>query len=228
MDIAENVAIEDWKRLRRSPKYDAQTPDRARPENVKEQIVAERGYENKRLAAEWVTEVAYSPTDCDKTYRLVIVCKELKVTKQGRLFDDYVYFFYLTNEPEKQLSTSEVVYASNARCEQENVLAQLNQCRALHAPVDNLESNWAFMVMTALSWSLKAWIGLSIPVDGRWREKQQCERRQVIRMEFKRFVEQFVRLPAQIIRGGRQLTVRLLSWNESLHIFNRWLQFALE
>ena len=228
VDIAENVAIEDWKRLRRSPKYDAQTPDRARPENVKEQIVAERGYENKRLAAEWVTEVAYSPTDCDKTYRLVIVCKELKVTKQGRLFDDYVYFFYLTNEPEKQLSTSEVVYASNARCEQENVLAQLNQCRALHAPVDNLESNWAFMVMTALSWSLKAWIGLSIPVDGRWREKQQCERRQVIRMEFKRFVEQFVRLPAQIIRGGRQLTVRLLSWSESLHIFNRWLQFALE
>ena len=228
VDIAENVALEDWKRLRRTPKYDASTPDRARPENVKEQIVFERGYENKRLAAEWVTEVAYSPTDCDETYRLVIVCKELEVTKQGRLFDDYVYFFYLTNESKKQLSTSEVVYASNARCEQENVLAQLNQCRALHAPVDNLESNWAFMVMTALSWSLKAWIGLSIPVAGRWREKQQCERRQVIRMEFKRFVEQFVRLPAQIIRGGRQLTVRLLSWNESLHIFNRWLQFALE
>ena len=84
------------------------------------------------------------------------------------------------------------------------------------------------MVMTALSWSLKAWIGLSVPVDGRWREKQQRERRHVIRMEFKRFVEQFVRLPAQIIRSGRRLTVRLLSWNESLHVFNRWLKFALE
>jgi hypothetical protein len=222
------VALEDWKRLQRRPKYDASTPDRARPENVKEQIVYERGYENKRLAGEWVTEVAYSPTDCDETYRLVIVCKELAVTKQGRLFDDYVYFFYLTNESKKQVSTSEVVYASNARCDQENVLAQLNQCRALHAPVDNLESNWAFMVMTALSWSLKAWIGLSVPVDGRWREKQERERRQVIRMEFKRFVEQFVRLPAQVIRSGRRLTVRLLSWNESLHVFNRWLRFALE
>ncbi|MFT7642037.1 MAG: hypothetical protein ACI9G1_003794, partial [Pirellulaceae bacterium] len=52
--------------------------------------------------------------------------------------------------------------------------------------------------------------------------------RRVIRMEFKCFIEQFVRLPAQIIRGGRQLTVRLLSWNESLHVFNRWLRFALE
>ena len=84
------------------------------------------------------------------------------------------------------------------------------------------------MVMTALSWNLKAWIGLSVPVDGRWRETHEHERRRVIRMEFKRFIDQFVRLPAQIIRGGRQLTVRLLSWNESLHIFNRWLRVALE
>ena len=107
----------------------------------------------------------------------MIVCKELEVTEQGRLFDDYVYFFYLTNESSSELPTAEVVYSSNARCDQENILAQLNQCRALHAPVDNLESNWAFMVMTALSWSLKAWIGLSVPVDGRWREQHTKERR---------------------------------------------------
>lgn len=228
VDIAENVANKDWQHLPRSPKYDSSTPNRTRPENIKEKIVVARGYENKRLAAEWVTEVPYSPTDCKETYRLVIVCKELEVTKQGRLFHDNVYFFYLTNESSKDLTTNEVVYASNDRCDQENILAQLNQCRALHAPVDNLESNWAFMVMTALSWSLKAWIGLSVPVDGRWREKHRQERRRVIRMEFKCFIEQFVRLPAQIVRGGRQLTVRLLSWTESLHVFNRWLRFALE
>ncbi len=228
VDIAENVATKDWKHLSRPPQYDPSTPDRARPENIKEQIVEARDYENKRLVAEWVTEVPYSPTDCKKTYRLVILCKELEVTKQGRLFDDSVYFFYLTNESSEDLITSEVVYGSNDRCDQENILAQLNQCRALHAPVDNLESNWAFMIMTALSWNLKAWIGLSVPVDGRWREKHERERRRVIRMEFKCFIEQFVRLPAQIIRGGRQLTVRLLSWTESLDVFNRWLRFALE
>jgi hypothetical protein len=228
VEIAENVAISDWKPLTRSPKYDSSTADRARPKNIKEQVVAARGYTNKRLAAEWVTEVPYSPTDCKESYRLVIVCKELEVTEQGRLFDDYMYFFYLTNESNAQLTTAEVVYSSNARCDQENILAQLNQCRALHAPVDNLESNWAFMVMTALSWSLKAWVGLSIPVDGRWREQHTKERKQVVRMEFKGFIEQFIRLPAQIIRGGRRLTVRLLAWNESLHVFNRWLRFALE
>ena len=35
--------------------------------------------------------------------------------------------------------------------------------RALHAPVDNLVSNWAYMVMTALAWNLKAWWALSLP-----------------------------------------------------------------
>lgn len=228
VNIAENVPAEDWRHLPRAPKYDPQTPNRRRPENVKEAIVAERGYTNKRLAAEWVAEVPYRPTDCKQTYRLVIVCKELEVTEQGRLFDDCKYFFYLTNETKRSLKANDVVYSSNARCDQENVLAQLNQCRALHAPVDNLESNWAFMVMTALSWNLKAWIGLSVPVANRWKEKHSQERRQVQRMEFKRFIDQFVRLPAQIIRGGRQLTVRLLAWNESLHVFNRWLPVALE
>jgi hypothetical protein len=226
--IAEDVDSKGWKRLPRTPKHDPNTPDRKRPKNIKESIVKARGYENKRLTAEWVTEVAYSPSDCKKTYRLVIVRKDLEVTKQGRLFEDYMYFFYLTNESSDDVAANEVVYGSNARCDQENILAQLNQCRALHAPVDNLESNWAFMVMTALSWSLKAWVGLSVPVDGRWREKHEQERRRVIRMEFKCFIEQFVRLPAQIIRGARQLTVRLLGWSESLHIFNRWLRFVLE
>jgi hypothetical protein len=226
--IAENVGTNDWKPLPRPPKYNPQTPNRARPENIKEQIVAKRGYTNKRLAKEWVTEVDYRPTDCKTTYRLVIVRKDLEVTQQGRLFDDCVYFFYLTNESNQVLGTNDVVYRSNDRCNQENVLAQLNQCRALHAPVDNLESNWAFMLMTSLSWSLKAWIGLSIPVSGRWESKHKQQRRTVLRMEFKKFVEQFVRLPAQVIRSGRQLTMRLLSWNESLEIFNRWLHVALE
>lgn len=228
VDLAENVPLEAWKLLPRPPKYDPKTPDRARPENVKEQIVAQRGYTNKRLAAEWVAEVPYRPTGCQQTYRLVIVAKELEVTEQGRLFDDCKYFFYLTNEPKSGLKSSVVVYESNARCDQENILAQLSQCRALHAPVDNLESNWAFMVMTALGWNLKCWIGLSIPVSGRWKEKHQRERHEVMRMEFKRFIDGFVRLPAQIIRGGRQLTVRLLSWNPLLEVFNRWLRMALE
>jgi hypothetical protein len=37
-----------------------------------------------------------------------------------------------------------VVFEANDRCHQENDIAQLKSVvRALHAPLDNLESNWA-------------------------------------------------------------------------------------
>ena len=52
---------------------------------------------------------------------------------------------------------AEIVFAANDRCNQENLLAQLkNGVHALTAPVDNLVSNWAYMVMAALAWNLKA------------------------------------------------------------------------
>lgn len=226
--IAENTPAEEWKPLPRKPRRDPSTPNRSRRKNVKRQIVEQRGYKNRRLASEEFTEVSYSPTKCRKTYRLVILRKNVNVTEQGRLFEEYRYFYYLSNLPKDECSAEEVIYHSNQRCNQENVIAQLNQCRALHAPVDSLESNWAYMVMTSLAWTLKAWIGLSIPVDGRWRKKHEQERERVIRMEHRTFVDQFIRLPAQVVRGARRLTVRLLSVSESLEVFNRWLRFALE
>ena len=96
--------------------------------------------------------------------------------------------------------------------------------RALRAPVDNLESNWAYMVMTALAWNLKAWWGLTLPErPGRWRDRHQAEKRWVLGVEFKTFVNAFVRLPCQIIRTGRKLVYRLLGWNPYQPIFFRLL-----
>ena len=106
---------------------------------------------------EWVAEMPYRPTACRQTYRLIIASrKDLIVSepRQGRLFDDYTYLFYITNDA---VSTSEeVVFSANDRCQQENILAQLNAVRSLHAPVDNLTSNEAYMLMTSLAWNLKA------------------------------------------------------------------------
>lgn len=228
VNIAENIEESAWKRLPRAPKYDPSTPDRSRPQNVKREVIDERGYRNRRLNSEWFVELPYRPQKCKKTYRLVIVRKDVEVTEQGRLFDDCKYFFYLSNESTGKFSSEQIVFASNKRCNQENIIAQLGQCRALHAPVDSLTSNWAFMLMTSLCWTLKAWIGLSIPVVGRHRQKHDEQRHRVIQMEHRTFVERFIRLPAQIIRSGRRLTVRLLSLTEDLDVFNRWLQFALE
>ena len=84
----------------------------------------------------------------------------------------------------------------------------------MRAPVDTLVSNGAYMVMTALAWSLKAWWALLLPEEsGRWQEKHRAEKRWVLGLEFKTFVQAFVRLPCQIVRTSRRLIYRLLSWN---------------
>jgi hypothetical protein len=93
---------------------------------------------------------------------------------------------------------------------------------ALRAPVDNLLSNCAYMVMTALAWDLKAWWALRLPEQpGRWHEKHRAQKSWVLGLEFKTFVQAFVRLPCQIVRTARRLVYRLLGWNPHLPIFFR-------
>jgi hypothetical protein len=88
-------------------------------------------------------------------------------------------------------------------------------------PVDNLVSNWAYMVMASLAWSLKAWWALMLPEGGRWKDKYKAEKEEVVKMEFKNFVNAFVRIPAQLILKSRRIVFRLLSWNPFQHIFLR-------
>ena len=80
------------------------------------------------------------------------------------------------------------------------------------------------MVMTALAWNLKAWLALQLPEPpGRWAERHRLEKRSILTMEFKTFVNAFLRLPCQIIRSGRKLVYRLLSWNSWQPVFFRVL-----
>ena len=66
------------------------------------------------------------------------------------------YFFYVTND--RTMTPEQVVREANDRCNQENLHAQLKGgARALRAPLNTLEANWAYMVIVALAWSLKAW-----------------------------------------------------------------------
>jgi hypothetical protein len=223
--LADDLPKTAWQALSRPPRYEVKTEPRRRPENIKEPIVVERGFENIRLVSEDVAAFDYRPTACRQSYRLIVVRKNLVVKKgQQVLFDDdYRYFFYLTND--RTSTAAEIVFAANDRCNQENLHAQLKHgvC-ALQAPVDNLVSNWAYMVMTALAWNLKAWLALQLPEQpGRWAERHRAEKQTVLTMEFKTFVNAFLRLPCQIIRTSRKLVYRLLSWNPWQHTFFRLL-----
>jgi len=88
-------------------------------------------------------------------------------------------------------------------------------------PVDNLVSNWTYMVMASLAWTLKAWFALSLIENGRWKQKHKAEKQSVLKMEFKRFRNSFIQLPCQIIRAGRKIVYRILSWNRWLGVFFR-------
>jgi len=197
--------------------------ERAKPPWVKEQIVRERGYRNLCLAREDLAEFEYRPTKANRPYRIVVLRKTI-VEEQGQrcIGQDYRYFFYITNDC--TMTPEQVVWEANHRCNQENLNAQLKGgVRALRAPLNTLNANWAYMAIVALAWSLKAWFALTIPVAPRWREQHEADRERVLRMEFRSFVQRFILVPAQIVRTGRRLIYRLLGWRPELPIFFRLL-----
>ena len=209
--LADGLPEKAWRKLRRPAAYTVKTEARQRPERVKDRIVREREFQNIRLESEQVAEFEYRPTGCRKDYRMVVVRKNLSVEKgEAVLFADIRYFFYITNDREK--TAAEVVLFANGRCNQENVIAQLKSgVNALRMPADDLVPNWAYMVIAALVWNLKAWFGLQMAAG--------AQRQQVLRMEFKRFLTNFMLLPCQILKAGRKLVYRILCYNEHLEAF---------
>ena len=218
---AESLEKDHWRRLRRPARYEVATEPRGRRQKVKEQVVQERGFENRRLVSEHVASFLYQPVACDRRYRVVVNRKNLSIAKGDQaLFDDVRYFFYITNDTDTP--ADELVFLANDRCHQENLIEQLkNGVQAFRMPVDNLVSNWAYMVMASLAWTLKAWYALLLPETGRCAEKRRAEKQAVLRWEFKRFVNTFIRQPCQIVRTGRKILFRLLAWNPWQAVFLR-------
>jgi hypothetical protein len=211
ISIADTIPDEQWETLERKPKYKVKTKKRKRPENVKERIVKERGFTNIKTTAEHVAEFDYRPGKCKKPYRVVVLRKNLTIEKGDMaLFDDIRYFFYITND--ETMTPQEVVYFSNKRCDHENDIEQLkNGVNAMRMPVDDLVSNWAYMVIAALAWNMKAWYGLLTP--------NKVLGHQIIRMEFKRFINTFIKIPCVIINTGRCIVYRFVGYNKYMKDF---------
>jgi hypothetical protein len=217
---ADALPARAWTRLTRPPRYEVQTEPRQRPRNVKAAIIVERGFKNLHLETEAVADFSYQPVACATPYRMVVVRKNISVEQgEQRLFDEIRYFFYLTND--RETSATDIVFLANARCNQENLIAQLKRVGAARMPVDTLLSNWAYMVMAALAWTLKAWFALRLPQTGRWAARYAAEKQAVLRMEFHTFLHAFLLLPVQVVRTSRRLVFRLLAWNPWQAVFLR-------
>ena len=221
VEIAESLDKTAWKPMqrRRTLKKPSSNPRAKRP-RAREAIVVKNGYLNKKLASERIAEFDYRPGKCDRTYRVVVLHKEVHLKRgQMRLFDEEkpVYFFYITNATKSSKSTRQVVVDANARCNQENNIAQLKQC-ALTAPLNDLTSNWAYMVIASLAWNLKVWSALMIKPSGtaKQKEEQAAIKSKLIGMDFTTFRDRVLMVPAQIIRRSRTLVYRLLSYRPSV------------
>lgn len=218
---ADGLAEKAFMPLRRS-RGAAADRSRRRPENIKQIIVHERGYEKLILEEEHVAEVAYRPHKCRRAYRLIIVRKKIRVERgQQHLFDQVRYLFYITNVPDTGLDAAEVVFEANARCNQENVIEQLkNGVQALRMPSDGLDSNWTYAVIASLAWNLKAWLSILLPHQ---------HQRDLRRMEYRRFLHSVMLVPCQLVRTARRLVLRLLAYTpwaavllDGVQHFRRW------
>jgi DDE family transposase len=205
VERAQRLPQRVWQQLERPPGYAVKTLPRQRPANVKDEVVRRRGYRNVRLHSEQVAEFNYRPGPCQQEYLIVVLRKQLVWERGGVEVDrETRYFFYLTNR--WTWSCAEVVQFANDRGNQENLVEQLkNGVPALRAPVNTLEANGAWMVLGALAWSLKVWLGLLQPGT--------THGQRLLRLEFKAFLYEVMLLPCQIVRAGGRLLYRLLQWN---------------
>jgi len=206
--LAQALEEQAWQPLERLPKYEILTEPRPKAFRYKEQVVVEREFKNQKLVGEDLAEIEYQPTKCKRKYRVIILRKNISVQKGEQvLFEEIRYFFYITNRKDK---AQKIVGLANGRCDQENVIEQLkNGVNAMRMPVNDLVSNWAYMVMAALAWNLKAWYGLLVPNRERGLE--------LVGMEFRRFLHAVMLLPCQVVRTARRVIYRVLS-------YNRWLK----
>jgi hypothetical protein len=215
---AEALPEAAWKRLERPAPYETSTgTTRARPHNRKQEVVTQRGYLNLRLNHEDVAEFTYRPGKCQRGYRVVVVRKNISRMKgEQALVDEIRYFFYFTTYTAATHTPAQIVELANERCDQENIVGQLKSgINALHAPVDNLHSNWAYMIIAALAWNIKSWHAMMM--------HRKHDRHAFIRMEFKRFLDTVIRIPAMILVRARAIIVRLVAYTINVdRLFSAW------
>jgi hypothetical protein len=71
------------------------------------------------------------------------------------------------------------------------------------------------MLIAALAWNIKSWHAMMM--------HRKHDRHTFIRMEFKRFLDTVIRIPAMIIARARAIVVRLVAYTVNLdRFFSAW------
>jgi hypothetical protein len=215
---AEALPETAWTRLHRPAPYENTTGQtRSRRDNRKQKVITERGYLNLRLNHEDVAEFTYQPGKCRRGYRVVVLRKNISRARgEHALIDEVRYFFYCTTYPADTHTPARIVELANDRCDQENIIGQLKSgINALHAPVDDLHSTGAYMLIAALAWNIKSWHAMMM--------HRKDDRHAFIRMQVKRFLDTVIGIPAMVLIGARAIVVRLVAHTLNIdRFFSAW------
>jgi hypothetical protein len=199
--LAEGLPESAWKPYRgpgeRARRARAGTRRRKRRPNLRRRLARRRDKRDLKLERQWVAELPYRPERSTKTYRLIIRRQRIEEHRQGELFELRRYRYVLSNLPPSTCAR-EVVDLTYQRCDQENVIEQLQHGVAgMRMPTGGLLSNAAFLTCARLAHNLKAWLAqLALP-------------RETMRWEWKRFRHAFVYVSARVLRQARQIHVRI-------------------
>lgn len=195
--LADEVPESRWKTFR-AHERDGIDPRkrRRRQRNVRRQHARRRGKRDLKLERQWIAEIPYQPARSERTYRLIIRRQRIEESLQGELFELWRYRFVLTNLP-RSTSAEKAVRLTYQRCDQENVIEQLqNGVAAMRMPTGTLLANHAFLICARIAHNMKAWLAaLALP-------------RETMRWEWKRFRRAFVYLSARVTKTSRQTLIR--------------------
>ena len=203
---AENIDDNEWIKVER---IELGTKKREhKKQNVKELKIIERNYRHVVQREEYASEFSYTPTKCRNQYRIIVV-RQLKELITSGLFQYfyYQYRFAITNLKESESSTIECLDLIRKRANHENKIEQLESgVFALNMPTKEFYANQAYMMICAMAWNMKSYIGMLCP------DKSLGEK--IISMEFRKFKLYFINIQTQIIKQGRYIVYRLLGFNQ--------------
>jgi len=146
-----------------------------------------------------VAEFDHTVAAWERTFRFIYkrqLIMEQNLLAQSNIFeatDEYFYHGYVTNIEDK--SIEEIISLIDSRGHQENFIKDFKHgLGTVHIPTKHFYGNYAYFLISMLSWNLKCWLLYKIEPD--------------LKIHWKRFRYLFVKVGAQIIKSERYVKVR--------------------
>jgi hypothetical protein len=130
-------------------------------------------------------------------YKRQLILKQ-DLSQQSELFEateEYFYHGYVTNIDSDDKTIEEIIRLIDSRGHQENFIKDFKHgLGTVHIPSKHFYGNYAYFLISMLSWNLKCWLMYVIEPE--------------LQLQWKRFRYLFVKVGAQVSNTGRYVIIR--------------------